>query len=212
MTRAQLLQLATLVQGLLAIASLGLAWLVGINPFDRVQLTSTSAALGIFGTIPMLLVFTLTYRSRLRPFREIRDFLTEALGPTLAECRWYDLAWIAFLAGYSEELLFRGVLHAWLNHWGSGTGLLVSNALFAAVHAVTPTYALLAGLQGMILGCLFEYADPGNLLVPILAHTLYDLIALEVVRRGFLRQLPSVEAVRDDVQIEDVSEGGQRPN
>lgn len=188
MSRSQFLLLATTFQGGLAILALSAAWLAGINPFDQVRWTASAAVAGVLGTIPMLLIFVVTYRSKYKPFREIRDFLTESLGPTLKECYWFDLLWVSLVAGYSEELLFRGLIQQGARHWGWGMGLLVSNLLFAILHAITPMYVVLAGAMGIILGLLFEFSDASNLLVPVTAHTLYDLIALHVIRRNYVNQ------------------------
>jgi uncharacterized protein len=43
-------------------------------------------------------------------------------------------------------------------------------------HWITRTYALLAALVGLYLGGLWLWT--GNLLVPIVAHALYDFVAL----------------------------------
>lgn len=187
-SRSQFLIVATLSQGGLAIFGLVLAWLLGINPFDTIQFTGRAVVWGVAGTIPMLIVFAFTYHLPIGPLRDIKQFLIENLGPHLSQCRWYDLVWVALLAGCSEELVFRAVMQTWLNQWGVTTGLLVSNTLFGLAHAVTPLYAVLAGLLGIYLGALFQFADDGNLLVPTLTHALYDLVAFAVVRRSFRAQ------------------------
>lgn len=181
--------------------ALVLAWVLGINPFEKIQITVRAVVLGIAGTIPMLIVFAITHQSPIGPLREIKRFLIESLGPYLAECRWYDLVWVALLAGCSEELMFRAVLQTWLNHWGPVTGLLVSNSLFGLAHAVTPLYAVLAGLMGIYLGALYQIAGDGNLLVPTLTHTLYDLVAFFVVRRSYLAQPPTDEIMDEDEAV-----------
>ncbi len=187
-SRSQFLIVATLSQGGLALFGFVLAWLLGINPFDTIRFTGRAVVWGIAGTIPMLIVFAFTYQLPIGPLKDIKQFLIENLGPHLSQCRWYDLVWVALLAGCSEELVFRAVMQTWLNQWGVTTGLLVSNTLFGLAHAVTPLYAVLAGLLGVYLGALFQFADEGNLLVPILTHALYDLVAFAVVRRSFRAQ------------------------
>ena len=59
--------------------------------------------------------------------------------------------------------------------------VVVIGLAFGAVHWLTPTYALLAGLVGVYLGAL--YAVSGNLLAPITAHALYDFVALVLLTR-----------------------------
>ena len=189
MSRRHFLLLATSFQGGLAILALVISWCLRINPFDQVRWNAAAVGAGIFGTLPMLLIFVVTYRSNLQPLREIRMYLTDTLGPTLKDCYWFDLLWVSFLAGYSEELLFRGVIqNSVASTWGWGVGLLAGNLLFAFAHAITPMYVILAALLGTILGLLFEYSDSRNLLVPVIAHTAYDLIALLVIRRNYVRQ------------------------
>jgi membrane protease YdiL (CAAX protease family) len=63
---------------------------------------------------------------------------------------------------------------AWLAVAGAGL-------LFGAMHWLTLSYAVLAGLVGMYLGAVFLLS--GNLLVPIVAHGLYDVVALSILAR-----------------------------
>ena len=141
----------------------------------------------------MLMLFAVTYRFPVGPLKTIKQFLVDALGPPLAECRSYDMAWVAFLAGFSEELMFRGVIQTWLTPAGWIVGLLASNALFGLAHAVTPTYAVLAGLMGVYLGLIYEFAGH-NLTVPVVTHSVYDLAAFFVVRHSFCLQRRSSES------------------
>ena len=72
--------------------------------------------------------------------------------------------------------------------------LVGSNLLFALLHPVTPTYAVLVGVIGCYLG-LVGLVDPlpesrqGNLLVPVVAHGLYDYLAFLVIIRESRRAL-----------------------
>jgi membrane protease YdiL (CAAX protease family) len=186
--RSQFLILATLFQGGLAIVALALAWLLQINPFDHFEWSYRAVGMGAAGTVPPLFLFVLTYRIPIRAFQQIKSFLIDVLGPYLSDCRWYDLAWIALLTGFSEELLFRAVLQTWLNQWGTIPSLLLSNLLFGLAHAVTALYSVLAGSIGIYLGALYQFAGDGNLLVPALTHGLYDFVAFLVVRNSFQAQ------------------------
>lgn len=183
--RLSFLILATAFQGTIALLAGVLAWLLQLDPFRRFECTFPSLVLGIAGTIPMLLLFAFAWQSSLGAFGDIRRLLLEGLGPLLQECRWYDLVWVALLAGFSEELLFRAVLQTWMTQWGLVMALLLSNLLFGLAHAVTPFYVLLAALLGAYLGLLFQFAQ-GNLLAPTLTHALYDLVAFYVIRRAYL--------------------------
>jgi membrane protease YdiL (CAAX protease family) len=89
---------------------------------------------------------------------------------------------VAALAGIGEEALFRGVVQsALLGRLPGWAAVLVTAAAFGAAHALTLTYAVLAALVGAYLGWL--HLASGNLLVPILAHALYDFVALRLLLR-----------------------------
>ncbi len=80
-------------------------------------------------------------------------------------------------AGWGEEMMFRGVLQSELNdQFGDIVALVSSAIIFGALHAVTPLYALLAGLASLYFGEL--YLQYHNLAVPIVCHGLYDVGAL----------------------------------
>jgi uncharacterized protein len=115
--------------------------------------------------------------------RRLVDLVVEQLGPALATRSAAQLALLAALAGIAEEFLFRGVIQAALTHWlPEITALFLASALFGLAHFVTPTYALLAAGAGLYLGTL--YLLQGNLLVPVVAHAVYDFVALlYLVRR-----------------------------
>lgn len=69
-------------------------------------------------------------------------------------------------------------------------GLFFSNMIFALLHWITPMYALLAGICGIYLGLLLDFGQDRNLISPILAHALYDLIAFFVVASAWRREQP----------------------
>jgi membrane protease YdiL (CAAX protease family) len=161
---------------------IGLAWGLGrwfgIDPLAHCDWSLASLAWGSAATIPMFALFAVSYRWPLGPLRHIKRLLIETLGPSLAACRWYDLALLAAVAGISEELLFRGVLQPHL-------GLVASNVFFGLAHSISPLYAVLAGGMGLYLGWLLDAT--GNVLAPIVTHGLYDFLAFIVVARDYRR-------------------------
>jgi uncharacterized protein len=93
-----------------------------------------------------------------------------------------ELALLSLLAGIGEEAFFRGVLQSWLeSRHSTPFALAVASAAFGAAHWLTSTYAFLAMLVGLYLGWLLFLS--GNLLVPIMTHALYDLVALCILVR-----------------------------
>jgi uncharacterized protein len=110
-------------------------------------------------------------------------------------CTWIELASISLLAGVGEELLFRGVFQAAIVEWsgnflphspvcaavGDWLAVIVVAIVFGMMHAVNVAYAILAALMGLYLGWL--WMATGNLAVPIVAHALYDFLALGYILR-----------------------------
>jgi membrane protease YdiL (CAAX protease family) len=115
----------------------------------------------------------------------------ERIAPFFAGVGTGELAVVALLAGLGEETLFRGVLQQALDGpLPTWVALLATAALFGAAHWVTPTYAFLAGLVGLYFGALYLLSD--NLLAPIVAHALYDVVALTLLARMKPASSPSV--------------------
>src|SRR5207302_1348917 len=100
-----------------------------------------------------------------------------------ASCTLLELLLLSLVAGIGEEMLFRGILQETVSrHFGVWPGVILASTLFGLLHPISPAYVVLAGLMGVYLGGLW-FAS-GNLLTVILAHALYDFIALVYVVRG----------------------------
>jgi len=87
-----------------------------------------------------------------------------------------DIIWLGLLPGMSEELLFRGVMLPAVGL--NATGLLASSLLFGVLHLSTPQqwpYVAWASVVGLLLG--FSALATGNLLVPIVAHVVTNLVS-----------------------------------
>ncbi|MFP3943231.1 MAG: CPBP family intramembrane glutamic endopeptidase [Alphaproteobacteria bacterium] len=79
--------------------------------------------------------------------------------------------------GVAEELLFRGVLVPALSLYMSPWLAVVLVGLgFGLLHPVSRLYVALAALLGIFWGALFLWTD--NLLVPVIAHALNNVIAM----------------------------------
>jgi len=172
--RSQFLNFAGLIEGSLALAALGVGWLLEINPLEHFSWDWLAVGWGLLGAVPTLLVFYLAYRFPIGELCKIRDFLSRELAPSLSILRWYDLILMALLAGVSEELLFRGLLQPWI-------GGLSCNVLFGVVHWITPLYAVLAFVTGSYLSWAMTFTEPDNLLTPIVIHATHDYLAFLVI-------------------------------
>lgn len=186
--RRELLNMAGLVEAGLVVAALFLGWMTGINPVAAIHWRWDGVLWGLAASVPLFGIFLVTYYTPFAPLQKMKQFLHETLGPPLAECRWYDLILLALMAGYCEELLFRGFLQPYFGRAGFWVGLVGSNLLFAFAHSVTVFYMIFAGVLGMYLGVLPQLPGPPNLLVPIVTHAFYDYLAFHFVAYAYRSQ------------------------
>ncbi len=178
----------------------GLGWLLGISPWGTLQWSWRGLGLGLLATLPMIPVFFLCERWSIGPLRRIRQFIDEVVRPLLGGASTFELALLALAAGIGEELLFRGVLQGvFEDRFGTATGLALASLLFGLAHAITPGYVVLAAGIGAYLG--LTWIASGNLLVPIVAHALYDFLALLYLLRWQDRDTIGTEADPNPKQL-----------
>ena len=173
--------------GLLAIAFLG-GWFFDCPPTATLNWSLEDFGLGLLATVPMLVVLAICALSRSKAMKKIRDFQRDTVGHLLDECRWYDIALLAVLAGVCEEVLFRGFLYLWLVRFNSVIAVLISNLAFGAAHAATAMYGILAAFMGLYLTALIAVDPTPNLLIPVTAHAVYDIAAFAVVLYDYRKQ------------------------
>jgi membrane protease YdiL (CAAX protease family) len=198
--RARFMSLAVLFEGGLVFVALGLGWLFRIDVLGGLRPSAAAAVAGLVAAVPPFVLLLATERIRFGPLERIKELVLETLGPSLAACKWYDVVLLATLAGFGEELLFRGVVQVLIERWAAGwttsgdwswaAGLILSNVIFGLLHFITPTYAVLAGLMGVYFGLLLNVTGSHSLLAPILAHGLYDYLAFLVLIRATASSRP----------------------
>lgn len=117
-------------------------------------------------------------------YRRCANFYLElVLEPLL----WPDLIWLGLLPGMSEELLFRGVMLPAIGM--NPVGLVVSSACFGFLHLSGPQqwpYMVWATIVGLLLGS--SALITGNLLVPIAAHIVTNLLSSVLWKMGKMSQ------------------------
>ncbi|MFO0897176.1 MAG: CPBP family glutamic-type intramembrane protease [Pirellulales bacterium] len=165
----------------LAVLALGLGWLLGHPALETARVDAKGFGLGVAATLPMLLGLWGCLRAQISSPSEDpparRRIAAAAVcwqlagrgGPGLGPRR----------AGRGDALPRRaaaGNRGAGARAAGMWLGLLGASLLFGLAHAVTKTYVVLAGLVGLYLGGLWLWS--GNLVAPIVAHGLYDFIAI----------------------------------
>ncbi|MEQ8210079.1 MAG: CPBP family intramembrane glutamic endopeptidase [Lacipirellulaceae bacterium] len=132
---------------------------------------------GVLATLPMLALFAATMVIAWGPLVRLRERVQGFVSELFAESNLPQLAALALAAGVGEEILFRGAIQPIVAEWTSPVlALVIASFLFGAVHAATPTYFIVATLVGMYLGWLFQQWE--DLSAPIIAHGLYDFVAL----------------------------------
>lgn len=191
--RASFLNVAGVFEGGIVLVALGLGWLSGTAPLQRMNWDWNAILVGIVAILPMLACMALATK--------LRRLVGELLGRPLSLCRWYDLVLLAALAGFGEELLFRGVLQPWIGRIDPWLGVVAANVIFGLLHALTPGYAVFATVFGLYLSWLYTGFDEPNLARPIVAHALYDYVAFLSIIRDVRRNQPS--APPDDVHPPD---------
>jgi membrane protease YdiL (CAAX protease family) len=176
-SRLTVVALAVAVEGGLVVAAVLVGTWLERHPLENCRFDVVGVVGGLLATVPMVLLALLMLRYPIGPLRSIQAFSTEVIRPLLGVCTRVDLLGISCLAGLGEEMLFRGMLQdALVPHltvWGA---VALASLLFGLLHAVTPTYAILATCAGAYLGGLYVLTN--NLLAPILSHALYDFVLL----------------------------------
>lgn len=182
LTRSEFLNIAGITEASLVAIAFILGWFMNVSPVQQLYFDAWSVLVGVLATLPPIVFFGILYWFDPAPMREIRDLLSDWLAPLLSECRWWDIVLLALMAGLCEELLFRGTLQLWMTaNWGLTAAIVSGSVLFGLVHAVTPTYAVIATLMGAYLAATMYLVDRPNLLVPITTHAVYDYVGFAVL-------------------------------
>jgi membrane protease YdiL (CAAX protease family) len=180
-TRTSRIGLAIAVEGGLAALALLLAWVFAI-PL-REQLTASATELGwavvrgAMATLPLLALFWWLIHATWPEACRLRQQVERLIEELFPRASLVELAAIAAVAGASEELLFRGVAQSLLARWSTPMmALIVVSLIFGLFHAVSFLYFAVAAAAGAYFGLLM--LTFGELVTPIVAHALYDFVAL----------------------------------
>ncbi len=181
--RLGLVAVGVLVEGGLALLAVVLGWLFDAPASTALHWRADDFFLGIVAALPMLAGFFACVYWPVGPLARIKQFSDEVIRPLFESSSLFELALIAVAAGLGEELLFRGVLQELAGRWlGVAGAVVVVSVVFGLLHAITPTYAVLAALLGAYLACWRLAAD--SLLPVVVAHAGYDWVALVYLVRA----------------------------
>lgn len=171
---------ALVAESMLIPLALGLALLLGEAPWADLRWPLGTLLLAVALTAPLVGLLSLLIALGPPWFRTLEDLVAPAVDMLFQNRRRAGVIAAALLAGFGEELLFRGVLQSWIAGWaGPGLGLLLAAVIFGLMHAVSRAYFLVATVMGLYLGAIYHVS--GNLMLASLVHALYDWVAIELV-------------------------------
>ena len=180
--RFRVVMLAVLVEGGLVLLALLLGWLFEKHSLSHLELDLAGVGWGLVATLPLLAAFYVMNRWPVGPLAGLKEFSETTVRSMMRPLTKVDLLGISCLAGLGEEMVFRGLAQDLLGtQLPLGYAIAVASLMFGVVHAISPTYFVLAALAGGYLGCV--YALTGDIAAPIVAHAAYDFVALLVLVR-----------------------------
>ncbi|SOH04977.1 MAG: CPBP family intramembrane metalloprotease [Candidatus Kuenenia stuttgartiensis] len=172
MKRSKLLFFIFITEGFALLLALVLAKYLRIQLLPLTENILRDTFTGTIGAaIPFsIFVLLLSEKSGKMPFaNSLRQTILHDLKPLFSHLTLPDMCIISLLAGFSEELLFRGVLQNKL-------GIFAASVIFGLLHFISPAYFVIAFLMSIYIGFLCYYLQ--SLLIPIQIHFVYDLCAL----------------------------------
>ena len=175
--RFRFLVLAVAFESGLGVLAWFIGWLVGVPIVEQFSWSLLDLVLGMAAALPLLGIFLLLIRARTPALDGLRRSVKEVIQPMFRACGLAELAVISVTAGVGEETLFRGVVQTATGHWlGPLPALILTSISFGLLHPLSKMYILLACGFGLYLGAC--WLASGNLLVVVVAHALYDFVAL----------------------------------
>ena len=181
MNPGRFLPIVMLGEGILLAVAYVWAWLIGLSlPFGSAA-QGTIAGIGAAVGLAVVNLGFLRARGNRWPGDALRHVCRVIVRPIFEHATLWHIVAVSALAGVSEELLFRGVLQTLV-------GLPAASVIFGAVHVGGRGF-IGYGVWAACIGALFGWlmVMTGGLLAPIVAHAVYDALALAYVRYGSSR-------------------------
>lgn len=156
------------------------------------------AAEDAFGFGPALLIgmgvggLALGFSEALTRWTALGDGLADLMGESLAGIGVGDAILLALASGLAEEMFFRGALQP-------EVGLVWASLIFGACHFVPRRELLLWSVFAVVIGAIFGlvYEWTGNLVAPIVAHTLINGVNLPRIAKRHQARPPEPEPDRE---------------
>ncbi len=178
--RRRLLAIAVAGEAVLAACGLAVLWWRTGRAAVAWGDVPRSAVIGVAVAIVLALALhaVLYEAPGIGPVRSLRRTYCEVLRPIFRGLGPLDVVVIAAAAGVGEEILFRAALQPAL-------GLLTTSVVFGVVHVFgrdSIPIGVWAAAAGFLLGWLA--VTTGGLAAPVVAHGVYDALALALIRWG----------------------------
>jgi membrane protease YdiL (CAAX protease family) len=180
---ARLLPIAVIGEGALALA--GGLWLYAAGYPVREGPIGPGVLAGLGGAA-VLAAFQAWVQygaPRIEPVRRLRETQRRIFEPLFAPLSLPELVAISALAGVGEEIFFRGAMQA-------AVGWPLATIAFGACHVGVARRSWILGVWATLAGGVLAALAilTGGLLAPIVAHALYDLVAILWLRREAARR------------------------
>lgn len=166
----------------LILLAISIFWIY-VSPKDNIlKYLAFSYKIILFGVLVGILLAISGYifylwAEKSKKFNEIVDLFQNILSPIFKNLKLIDLALLSLVAGFCEEIFFRGLLLPKL-------GLIVSSVAFGLLHLPGFKYwlyVLWATLSGALFGWLFLLTN--SLWLPITAHATNNLIGMIMLKK-----------------------------
>jgi membrane protease YdiL (CAAX protease family) len=176
--RSKLLLIAFILEGIMCIVALLVAKFLNINLFPLTENLLKDTIIGILAALPpfIIFVFALSKKAQRIPIIDsLRKTMITEVKAVFANLRFIDIIAISLIAGFSEEIFFRGILQAKF-------GLVIASIAFGLFHFITPAYIVITTIMGFYIGIIFHLSE--SLFIPIQLHAVYDIGALTYLKYG----------------------------
>ena len=178
MDPSRILPIVALGEGILLVVAWLWSWYAGIALEFGGRVSGVVWGVITALALAMINLTLLRTRGNRWPGDSLRRVCRVIVRPLFEHVNAGQIVAVSVLAGTAEELLFRGVIQ-------SLVGLPAASVIFGAVHVGGRGfigYGLWAACIGVLFGWLM--VEAGGLLAPIVAHAVYDALALAYVRYG----------------------------
>ena len=178
MSSRRILVIALVTQSGLIVLSWGLARVLDLPPHWGDPFRDTLIGLGVAAALAAVNYMLLTRSPSNWIADGVRAVYRETIVPLFSRLGPAGAILIGAAAGVGEEWLFRGVLQPLF-------GLTIASVIFGLAHVggvrMLP-FGVWATGMGFVMGSLAILT--GGLIAPMVAHGVYDMLALEYIRRG----------------------------